>query len=109
MFSDVGGGLACWLRSGAGSRQRTMGKRKVVWEPVDCEGFLNAKGAGNVAFVAGVVIKGWTQVPTVNTMGCHVGLLHWSDVGDNSGARRGEGCVQELNALLRQEWADSFR
>ncbi len=85
-----------------------FGEWDSMWEPVDSED-VPALGSGwNVAFVAGVVIKGWTQVPTVNTMGCHVGLLHWSDVGDNSGARRGEGCVQELNALLRQEWADSF-
>ena len=50
--------------------------------------------------MAAVVVEGWTHVPAVNTMGSHVGSLRWSDVGDDSGAWRGEGGVQEIECLV---------
>ncbi len=50
--------------------------------------------------MAAIVVEGWTHVPAVNTMGSHVGLLLWSDVGNNSGAQGGKGCVQEIECRV---------
>jgi hypothetical protein len=69
-------------------------------EPVDSEDVPALLSGWNVAFVAAVVVEGWTHVPAVDTMWSHVGSLHWSDVGDDSGAQRGEGCVQEIECLV---------
>ncbi len=71
-----------------------------MWEPVDCED-IPALGSGqNVAFVASVVIEGRAHVPAIDAMGSHVGSLRWSDVGNDSGAWRGKGCVQKIERLV---------
>ena len=50
--------------------------------------------------MAAVVVEGWAHIPAVDAMRSHVGSLRWSDVGDDSGARWGEGCVQEIECLV---------
>jgi hypothetical protein len=77
-----------------------FGKREGVGKPVDGENMPALRSGWNVAFMAAVVVEGWTHVPAVNTMGSHVGSLRWSDVGDNSGAQQGEGCVQEIEGRV---------
>jgi hypothetical protein len=68
-------------------------KGDCVGEPVDGENIPALRSGWNVAFVAAVMVEGWTHIPAVNTMGSHIGLLGWSDVGNDLGARQGEGCV----------------
>jgi hypothetical protein len=79
-LSQVVAGVNLWKGDGVG-------------ESVNSENIPALQSGWNVAFVAAVVVEGWTHVPVVNTMGSHVGSLQWSDVGNNSGAWRGEGCV----------------
>jgi hypothetical protein len=68
-----------------------------VWEPVDCESVLEAKGAGNVAFVvAAVVFGGRADIPYIDTMRCHVGALVGCDMNDKACARRSEGGLVEV-------------
>jgi hypothetical protein len=68
-----------------------------VWEPVDCEGILKAKGAGSVAFVAAVVFGGRADIPSIHAMGCHVGALVGCDMNnDDTCAGRSEGALVEV-------------
>jgi hypothetical protein len=55
-------------------------KRDSMGEPVNSEDLPALCSGWNVVFVAVVVVKGWTHVPAIDTMGSHVGSLPWSDV-----------------------------
>ncbi len=71
-----------------------------MWEPVDSED-VPALGSGwDVTFVAAVVVEGWTHVPAVDSMGSHVGVLGWSDMGNDSGARWCQRSVQKIEGLV---------
>ena len=46
-----------------------------MWEPFDGEDVPALRSGWDVTFVAAVVVKGWTDVPAVNSMRSHVGTL----------------------------------
>lgn len=71
-----------------------------VREPVDGEGVANAEGARNVALVATVVVQRWTNIPAGDAVGCHAGPSVRCDVDDNTGARRGEGALVEIEIAV---------
>ena len=48
--------------------------------------------AGNVAFVAPVVIKGWTNVLAIKSVGSHVASLVGIDVGKYLSPNRRKRC-----------------
>ena len=56
-----------------------------MWKPVDGQCVADTEGAGDVAFVAAVVIDGWADIPSVDAVGSHVWTLGWSDIDDNAG------------------------
>jgi len=67
-----------------------LGKRHRVRKPIDGEGVSDAGCAGDVTLVASVVLKGGTDVPSVDAVGGHVAPLGRCDVNDNASARRGK-------------------
>lgn len=77
-----------------------LGEGDGVREPINGERVADAEGAGNVALVASVVLPGGTNVPPVDTMGCHVGALIGRDVDHNASAGRGEGAAVEVKISI---------
>jgi hypothetical protein len=69
-------------------------------EPVDGECIADAAGAGYVAFVASVVFLGRADVPSVDSVWCHVGSLVWTDVYYDSGAWRCKGRLVEVEVAV---------
>ena len=46
-----------------------------MWEPVDSQDVPSPGCGRNIALVTLVVVHGWANVPSVNPMRGHVGLL----------------------------------
>ena len=67
------------------------GKRNLVREPIDDKGISDAESTGYVTLGAPVVLDRWTDVPSVNAMGCHAGSLVWGDMDNDASARWGQG------------------
>ena len=69
-------------------------------EPVNREGVTCSVGAGEEAFVAAVVFGGGSDIPTVDSMGSHVGTLVGCNMDDDSSARRGQGRLVEIKGAV---------
>ena len=54
-------------------------------KPVDSQGVADTEGAGDVAFVAAVVLDGWADVPAVDIVGSQVRALGWSNIDNDAG------------------------
>jgi hypothetical protein len=77
-----------------------------VWKPVDGQCVADNEGAGDVAFMAVVVLDGWADSPSVDAVGSHVRTLGWSDIDDDVGTWWGKGALVEIEGAVRPRgWA----
>jgi hypothetical protein len=72
-----------------------------VRKPIHCERVADAERSRDVAFVASVMLGGRADIPTVNTMGCHVLSLVRRDLDNNTSSRRGEGASVEVKSTVK--------
>ena len=76
-------------------------KRHLMRKPIYSERIADSiKRAWNVALVAPVVLSGGSNVPTVDSMRCHVGSLLWRHVNDHSSAWWGERSSVEIKISI---------
>ena len=64
-----------------------------MWKPIDDQCVADTESAGDVAFVAVVVLDEWADVPSINAVGSHVRTLGWSDMDDDAGTWWGRGAL----------------
>jgi hypothetical protein len=70
-----------------------------VGKAIHCEWVADAKGSGDVALVASVMLGGRADVPTI--MGRHVLSLVGRDMDNNASAWRGKRAVVELERAVK--------
>jgi hypothetical protein len=86
----VCGGLSRVVVSGG------FGEGNSVWELINGESISDAKGAWNVTFMATVIFRGRTNIPTVNAVGCHVVALVRRDMDNDACTCRCQGALVEV-------------
>ena len=72
-----------------------------MWKLVDGQCITDNEGAGDVAFVAAVVLNGWADVPSVNAVGSHFRTLGWSDMDDDAGTWWDKGALVEIKGAVQ--------
>jgi hypothetical protein len=72
-----------------------------VRKPIHCERVADAESSRDVAFVASVMLGGRADIPTVNTMGCHVLSLVGRDVDNETSSRKGEEASVEVESTVK--------
>jgi hypothetical protein len=75
-------------------------ERDGVREPVVGEGVTDAKRARDITLVASVMLRGWANIPAVNTVWGHVVALVRCDVYDGAGAGRGKRALVEVEGAV---------
>jgi hypothetical protein len=67
-----------------------------VQEPIYVKCVANSKGAGDLAFMALVMLCGGANIPTVNAVRGHVGVLVGGDMHNDASAWRGNMTPVEI-------------
>ena len=73
-----------------------------MWKPpVDGQCVADTESAGDVAFMAAVVLDGWAGVPFVDAVGSHVRTICWSDMDHDAGTWWGKGALVEIEGAVQ--------
>ena len=61
---------------------------------------MDTEGAGDVAFVAAVVLDGWVGMPSIDAVGCHVVALSRCDMDNDVGSWWGKEALVEIECAV---------